>query len=340
LTSDPAFLRKELERAVALIESGKRDDGTDILEQILSVDPDNESALLWMAASTRTTELKLDYIQRALAVNPKSKLGRKMLEEVARQPDFKPDKYAATEAVAASRDGQSYDWAEAWWLALTSPTPRTYDNLLADPNAGAVRGMIWIAGVTLFSGLFTLLAQQMVSILTGSPAPVALPEVEGVNSLAVFGITLLCSAPIAALLGVISLVIAAGLFNFCGRVLGGRGSFGEQIFALAAFTAPLSLVTSLLAVLSSIAGVLGNLASLVVSCLSLPLGVYTFYLNVVAMKAVQRFGWGRALVAVLLPAVFGCALFACLTYVVLSTLDLSAVPGLENVLPTLPTLTP
>jgi thioredoxin-like negative regulator of GroEL len=330
--SSPAFIRQELERAVDLIESGNRSAGMARLEQILAVDPNNESALLGMAAATREGDAKIEYLNRVLAVNPKNKAARKMLGELQAPP--KPSKFAVTDAVDAATDVKEYDWVEAWTLALTRPTSKTYASLLADPNAGALRALTWIVATALFGAFFFILMQAAVLLATGQALPTA-GRALNADPLAVIGIALLCAAPLNAVGLVINLSINAAIFNLAGRVLGGRGTFGGQLYAMTLFTAPLLVLGFVAFTFAYLAITLTQNPSLtlLLSCIALPLGLYALYLNVLALKAAQGFGWGRAILAFLLPVLAGVALYACLVFVAAQALGPTFLQDLQRNLP-------
>jgi thioredoxin-like negative regulator of GroEL len=335
--SDPAFIRRELERAVDLIESGNRTGGMDILEQILAVDPNNESALLGMAAATRSLDERGEYLMRVLSLNPRNKAARKLLAEAQQQPQLKASKYAVTDAVEAAVDVKEYDWVEAWALALTRPTSGTYAGLLSDPNAGALRALTWIITASLFGTYFFILMQAAVLLATGQSAPVNAPGLT-TTPLAAIGIAALCVAPLSALGNVINLSVSAAVFNLAGRVLGGRGTFGGQLYAIAAYTAPLLILGFVASTFAYLIFTFSQTIAftLVLYCLGIPLGLYTLYLNVLAIKAAQGFGWLRAIVAFLLPALAGIAVGACLVFVIAQSLGPDVLRNLQELQRNLP----
>ena len=131
---------------------------------------------------------------------------------------------------------------------------------------------------------------------------------------------LLCFSPVGAVLGVIGITISVGLTQFIARVLGGTGSFFKLIYAYAAFTAPLFLITSILQPIP----VVGR-------CLSVPLGIYSLALYIIATKAVNGFGWGKSILAVIIiPMAIG-LLLVC----ILSLLLILLVPDSGGLFPDL-----
>jgi uncharacterized membrane protein len=78
------------------------------------------------------------------------------------------------------------------------------------------------------------------------------------------------------------------------------------VYTHAAYLAPLTLLTTLLGMIP------------VVNCLTLPLGLYSFGLQLLALKAATRMGWGRVFATLLIVglliglvvAVLGLGVFA------------------------------
>ena len=66
-------------------------------------------------------------------------------------------------------------------------------------------------------------------------------------------------------------------------LLGGTGTYAKLAYAFAAYLAPLTLVSSFISAIP------------LVNCLTLPIAIYGIVLNVIAVKAVHQFGWGKAL---------------------------------------------
>ncbi len=174
---------------------------------------------------------------------------------------------------------------DAWRLALTRPNEAAYQGLAEDPRGGVGRAAAWTAVAALATTLIGLAGQGMygglaraLSILQES-APTGDLTVISSASMAM----VICSAPFAAAFSVLGLLLFAGALQFIAGALGGQGTFGKMAFVLAAISAPLSIASALL-----------SLIPLVGACLALPLGVYGLALNLLAIKAVNRFGWGRS----------------------------------------------
>lgn len=98
----------------------------------------------------------------------------------------------------------------------------------------------------------------------------------------------LCCLPLTAGLSVLSLIINAAVTQFIARLLGGTGTYSQLVYAFAAYTAPITIVSSILGVLGAALPVLGFIFSPL-------LGIYSLVLNVMAVKAVNQFSWGKAI---------------------------------------------
>lgn len=78
----------ELQQAITLIKSGKKQDGQQLLLQIIKSEPNNEQAWLWM--SIVVSEDKRRYcIEKALSINPNNQQAKQALAKLA-QVEAKP----------------------------------------------------------------------------------------------------------------------------------------------------------------------------------------------------------------------------------------------------------
>jgi hypothetical protein len=153
----------------------------------------------------------------------------------------------------------------------------TFEGLVQDPNATERRAYTWI----FVSALIGLAISALLGIVFGTSTPES-PEATGVmvgSSLT----CLICGAPISAGLSVLGLMIMAGITQLIAGALGGTGTYSKLVYAFAAYTAPLTLITSVLGAIPYI------------NFLTVPLVIYGMVLNVIAVRAVHQFGWGKAI---------------------------------------------
>ena len=109
--------------------------------------------------------------------------------------------------------------------------------------------------------------------------------------------TVICGAPIGAILAVLFFAIGVALVQWVAKLFGGTGSFDKLAYAFSAITVPYSVVTAVLMLLGIIPFV-GILTGLI----SLALLIYVIVLEILAVKAVNGLDTGKAVGAVLLPA--------------------------------------
>ncbi len=208
--------------------------------------------------------------------------------------------------------GASHSMLEVWRLAITGPNELTYVSLAEDPRAGVGRAAAWTAAAALVTTLIGLAGQWLYGGIGRALA--VLQESAPSADLTAFssaGLAMaLCLVPLAAASSVLGLIVTAGLLQFIAGAFGGEGTFGKLAFTLAAYSAPMSIISALL-----------TLVPLVGLCLGLPLGIYGLALNLLAIKAVNRFSWGRA--AATLALFFVLVVMVCL---VLGLLLLRAIP--------------
>jgi hypothetical protein len=184
-------------------------------------------------------------------------------------------------------------WSQAWTLALTSPRTSTYERLIRDPQASLRRALTWVAVTALLAYLigagvqmaFMSLGLSSAFLEGGGPAA-ELPGLEGF-----FLLALLCGIPVVVFGAIFGILIYGGLLQFIASALGGSGTLGEQVYALACYSAPVTLLSALLGLIP------------LVNCLTLPLAVYAMLLNLIAVKAANRIGWGATIGTFLILAV-------------------------------------
>lgn len=186
---------------------------------------------------------------------------------------------------------------EIWFRALTRPSESTFDEITRDPNLSARRAYGWI----ILSSLVGFILYVMIGSLTGATSSLN----QEVGSTILF---LLCGAPFAVTSALVGIIFTAGVSQLIAGALGGEGSYTKLVYALSAYVAPLGLITSLL---SAIPFAL---------LLAYPLGLYGIFLNILAIKAVNKFGWGRAAISSIAILILLFALVAIVVIVILALL--------------------
>ena len=219
----------------------------------------------------------------------------------------------------------TYTWFESWKMALTRPNEETFRSLADDPNGSLGRALIWIAITSAVSFLITTTVQLLFSSLLAGPSVFeALEQEVGLllpGGLMIAGV-FVCGLPMVALFSAIGILIYSGLVQFTASAFGGEGTFAEMTYALAAFTAPITLLSA----------VIGGIP--LVNCLTIPLVIYSLMLTLLAVKSVNRISWGKTigifavllLVSILLAVVLGLLIWIPLKDTLLAPGGLYGVP--------------
>jgi hypothetical protein len=203
--------------------------------------------------------------------------------------------------------GQSYSTIQAWSLALTRPNEATYQSLIDDPRAGVGRAVLWMllgSAVPIMRLALSQLAFGRLGRTLSQPQGLA-PGSDRAFTPAFGAGVLFCAIPLGAFFSVAGLFLYAGVIQFIAGAFGGQGSFARLAHAPWAFTAPLTII-----------GGFVSLIPFVNLCVALPLSAYSPSLNLLALKAVNRFGWGLA-AATIGAFVLVSALFAVVLWLLL-----------------------
>jgi hypothetical protein len=206
-------------------------------------------------------------------------------------------------------------WMTVWRDALTRPSDQTFARIGLSPNAKASTGLLWVFLGSLVNFFLASLVQgpMMRQMMQNSGLdPNALPAASGGL------IAAICGAPIGALISTVLFALAIGIVQVIAKMFGGRGTFDQMIYAIAAIVAPFSIISGLLTLLSAIPV---PFVGLCFGFLGLVGGLYVLALEVMAVKGVNQFGWGQAAASLLLP-VF--AIACCVAVFVGGMLTLSA----------------
>jgi hypothetical protein len=187
----------------------------------------------------------------------------------------------------------SYSFHEVWISALSMIRMDAYVKMLDDPEAGAGRAFEWMA----YSGIISGLIFPLLIFTNPQFAQLrSMPEFSGLFTNIGTTAFLIMFALIMALLmpvfSVIGLAINAGIQNILAGFMGGIGDYGRTSYALAAYMAPMTIISMGLMVIP----VLGQ-------CLSSMLGIYNIVLNIRALQASHSLSVGQALGVIFAPAI-------------------------------------
>ena len=222
--------------------------------------------------------------------------------------EYDPAKYEDNSMLSRSKKpARTYSALDVWGTALMAQDEKSYADLLIDPKMGLGRAFSWIAIAGFVSALAVPLQLMFNPQIVQQMGQPELQQIfrSGDTSMLIF-ITIF-AAVVAPIASVINLAISGGLQNFLAMFFGGGGNYTRTVYALAAFLAPMTMVTSFLAAIP-----------LVGQCLAIPLGFYNLVLNVRALKAAHSLTNGAAIGVVLAPVLLAFA-FICLAAFAIAT---------------------
>jgi hypothetical protein len=185
------------------------------------------------------------------------------------------------------------EWITVWRDALTRPSDQTFARIAQSPNAKLTTALLWV-----FLG--SLVNFFLVSLVQGRLVNQMMQNsdlgIEGVPQAGGGLITAICGAPIGAVISTVLFALAVGIVQVIARMFGGRGTFDQLAYTIAAIVTPFNFVSAGLTLLAAIPfvgacfGILGLFA-----------GLYVLVLEIMAVKGVNQFGWGPAAASLLLP---------------------------------------
>ncbi len=181
---------------------------------------------------------------------------------------------------------------QVWREALLRPSAATFDTLLDDPQVSITRALLWIAAATgLSTALQVSLGALFQAVLGTDSSFYTLFNFlfDDVSEGQTLGLGLLCAVPVGMLLAVMVVLVGGAILHGISRLFGGDGTLEDLIYLMAAYTAPISLVNGVLSPLPYI-GLLSFFTTL-----------YSFGLQVLAVKTVHHLGWPQAIFTVAVP---------------------------------------
>jgi hypothetical protein len=221
------------------------------------------------------------------------------------------------------------EWISVWRDALTRPSDETFARIAQSPRAKASTALIWVFLGSLVNFLVAFLVQgAAISQMMQNPefGGQGFPNAVG-GSL----VGAICGAPVGAIVQVVLFAIVIGIVQLLARMFGGRGTFDQLSYAIAAIVAPFYLISSVLTLLSAIPFV-----GLCFGAVGLLAALYVLVLEVMAVKGVNQFGWGQAIASMLLPVVAIACCFAVVLFGIFQALG----PQLNEIFNTIMTPVP
>jgi hypothetical protein len=207
-------------------------------------------------------------------------------------------------------------WLPVWIKAVTQPNEQTFVDITEHPDMSAKTAYIWVFIAGTISGIIQAFAST-ISTATGSNALSQIPglgqyfqQSSGAGGFAISSlIGGLCASPLVGLLSVLFFALFVAIIQWIAKLFGGTGTYVKLLYAFAAITVPVTIVSSVFVLLSVIPYV-----GICTGIISFGLSIYVLVLQVMAVKGVNRFGWGQAAGSVFIP---GCVVFiicACVVF--------------------------
>ncbi len=195
-------------------------------------------------------------------------------------------------------------WFQVWMKAVTKPNEQTFVEITESPNATSKTAFLWV----FIAGTISMILQailQAIYAATGTVPQMPIPGLEqympasgggDVTSAGITLVTSLCASPFVGLLSIVFFALFVAVIQWIAKMFGGVGTFDKMAYAFAAISFPFTIISGVLSLFSAIPFV-GACFGIVTFGLSL----YALVLQVMAVKGVNRFGWGPALGALFIP---------------------------------------
>jgi hypothetical protein len=215
---------------------------------------------------------------------------------------------------------------QIWTRALTKPSEFTYADLAASPRAKATTAFLWMFVASLIQFFLSAIVQrQMMSNFQRYGLNIG--QLGNTGGIGAILISMICVAPILAALSTLMFAIMTGIMQWLARMFGGTGTYDQLAYALAAIAAPLTILAGILGLFSAI-----PYAGLCFGLIGFLVWIYVLVLQLMAIKGVNRIGWGGAIGAYFIPILVIGFICSCLFGVSIAAL----VPILRQGMPNFP----
>jgi hypothetical protein len=213
---------------------------------------------------------------------------------------------------------------QTWINALTKPNEQTYRDIATSPNAKATTAYLWMFLSSIVTYIFTFIIRGATIRDRLSASGIGTDRIG--NGIVGILIALICIVPILAAIGTLFFAIGVAIIQWIAKMFGGTGTFDQMAYTFAAISVPYSLVSAVFILLSAI--------PFVGCCFNVILGLaglYILFLEILAVKAVNQFGYGPAIGSLFIPGLV-VGLFCCCIFVALGA---AMGPAIGNVFSTI-----
>jgi hypothetical protein len=228
------------------------------------------------------------------------------------------DQMPSNDPVMESKPGIA-GWFQVWMKAVTKPNEQTFIEISEDPNASSRNAYIWVFVMGTITAIVQTILRAIYLALGIAPAmpgiPTGLEEFTtqslGDSSALISLAVGLCLSPLGGGLAVLFFALYTAIVQWIAKLFGGLGTYDKLLYVFAAISVPVSLVTLVLTMFSAIPFV-----GICLSVFSLGISIYALVLQVMAVKGVNCFDWGKAVGSVLIPIFVLFLFFCCIAFVV------------------------
>ncbi len=209
-------------------------------------------------------------------------------------------------------------WFSVWMTAVTKPNEQTFATMAEHPDAmSSSRAFTWVFVAGTISALISGVLQAVLQLAGFASQTPGLSDLFGGSAQRGVAFALgvaICGSPIAGAITTLFFAIGVGIVQWVAKMFKGTGTFSQLAYTMAAVSVPFSLVSSLLTPLSGV-----PIVGICTGLISILLGLYGIVLEIMAVKGVNKFGWGEAIGALFLP---GIVLVCCLTIPIIGVMRL------------------
>jgi hypothetical protein len=199
---------------------------------------------------------------------------------------------------------------QTWINVLTKPGEATFEAERHGPNATLSAAIIWIVIAGFISAIFGVISMAISSLMGGGvsmmekiaqssdlpPEAAQFFAMSAGGGIAVIGM-IFCLTLIFVPVG---FLIGSGIYFLIAKLFKGTGSFEEQTYLLATFTAPIMVINAAISIIPFLGG-----------CVGFIIAIYQLVLTYFALKVSHNLTSGKAIGVILTPILIGLLCAGC-----------------------------